>query len=93
MAYVRLSSANMGDVTEADFDMWAEYVNERIDEACGFLVEVTQARFGEPGDDFIADGVGDQNDTVREAIATLWESWCATGWNEAVAARAQRVSP
>ncbi len=73
-----LTSANMGDVSEEDFDAWAEYVAARIDEKTGLDVSVEQARFGEAGEDrhdnmVVAYGA----DPIDEALRALWEDFCA----------------
>lgn len=75
---ISLTSYNMGDVTEADFDSWVAFVNERIDERCGFTVAVDGLRFGESGDDRIS-GSDEERETIAEAVRVLWDEWCAEG--------------
>ncbi len=82
---VVLVASNMGDsTTEADFDSWIAYVSERIDAACGFVVDVDSLGFRDSAD---RDGIkfeesvdletrDEQIATIREALARLWEAWC-----------------
>lgn len=76
-----LSSANMGDVDEDDFDIWAGYVADSIDDALGFEVEsVDQQRFGEAGDDIVTGGTQEQREAVRQWLKVAgWESFCGQG--------------
>lgn len=77
---VTLTSYNMGDATESDFDAWASFVAARIDDATGLDVTVDQARFGEAGKDEIRGNVDDDMvETVREALRDLWDAFCADG--------------
>lgn len=78
---VTLTAYNMGpDATEADFDNWAAFVAERIDAACGFECEIDQAGFvGGPSRDVVADATDEQEETVREALRSIWDDWCASG--------------
>lgn len=76
-----LSSANMGnDADEADFDAWASYVCDNIDEACGVdVAEVDQYRFGDGGEDAVSGGTDDEHERVRHWLARDgWEAFCAT---------------
>ncbi len=71
---ITLSSYNMGDVTEADFDAWAGYVERGIGELTGLDVTVEQARFGEAGEDHC----GHVNpESVKDALRVLWDRFCA----------------
>lgn len=75
-ATIKLSSYNMGDVTEEDFDAWAAYVAEHIDEMCGFDVRVDQFRFGSSdnsGDDLIEADAEEQRTTIEEAVREMWD--------------------
>ncbi len=77
-ATVKLSSANMGDVTEADFDAWAAWVNDHIDAVAGCPVSVEQFAFGDSG----PDQVSGLDDAARETVlswlrAEGWEAFCA----------------
>lgn len=91
-AFLTLTPYNMGEATESDYDAWVDYVSEHIDEACGFAVDVDACQFGRGQlfEDQIevtgsADDVGacDERErivtTVKEALASLWERWCAEG--------------
>lgn len=77
-ATVTLSSANMGNVTEADFDAWAAWVNARIDEVAGCPVSVEQFAFGASG----SDQTSGLDDATRETVLSWlrtegWEAFCA----------------
>lgn len=83
-ATVKLTAYNMGpEATEADFDNWVEFVNERIDEKCGFSVEVDAYPFarGQASDDIsVGPRGGDEcRGTIVEALSTLWDDWCSEG--------------
>ncbi len=80
---VVLSAANMGDVDELDFDIWAKFVTENIDEKTGIEVaEVEQFRFGEPGGDLITGATEEQNDRLSTWIRVDgWELFCGETWN------------
>lgn len=74
---VTLTAYNMGsDVTEEDFDRWVTYVNDHIDAACGFSVEVEQGPFSGKGvlfEDHISGCTEDQTEAVTEALRAFWE--------------------
>jgi hypothetical protein len=76
MSSVTLTAYNMGDVTEEEFDRWANYVSDNIDERCGFKVLVEQGPFNGNGvlfaDEILAPTV-EMKEAIREAIAALWE--------------------
>ncbi len=77
-ATVTLTSYNMGgEATAADYDAWVRYVNEHIDERAGFTVQVDADRFGTAGDDRISDADDAQREEIKEALRSLWDSWCA----------------
>jgi hypothetical protein len=81
--WITLSSANMGDnVDERDFDLWAKYVAETIDEAVGFEIhEVDQARFGEAGEDWITGATAEETEIIRRWLAVDgWEAFCSGAW-------------
>jgi len=81
---VTLTAYNMGDVNEQDYTMWIDYVSDRIDAAAGFEVGVDAAPFrGGPDADQINYATEAQRDAITEALRSLWDSWCATGWDEA----------
>lgn len=75
---VTLTSYNMGDATEAEYDAWTSYVCEHIDEHTGFEVAVEVDRFGTAGDDRIV-ATDEQREAIQAALADLWQSWCADG--------------
>lgn len=72
----------MGDVTEADFDAWAEYVASRIDEVTSLNIEVNQARFGESQFEDIIDCDDIHLQQIDDSLRTLWNDFCAdeTAW-------------
>ncbi len=78
---VTLTAYNLGpDATEQDFDDWASYVAEHIDEATG--LDVTVEQFGFTGrssggsTDRVSGATSAQTETIREALAALWERGC-----------------
>lgn len=82
MIKVRLSAAAMGpQTTEADYDAWARYVSEHIDEATGLVVEVDQAAFtgrGSESEDRIQDATEEEHETIWTWLTvTGWEAFCA----------------
>ncbi len=78
-----LTAANMGpDATERDFDAWATYVVEHIDEALGFEVaELEQHPFRSgPATDTIEGASDEQREAIRGYLGvTGWEAFCAAG--------------
>lgn len=85
---ITLSSANMGDVDEVDFDCWAGFVNEKIDDVAGETVTVDQFRFGASGEDRIEGATEEQAATIRAWISvTGWEAFCGEEWNRRRAER------
>lgn len=76
---VILSSANLGDVAEGDFDAWASWVARHIDEAVGFEVAaVEQRRFGEAGEDLVRGGDPEQREAILDWLAHEgWDQFCA----------------
>lgn len=79
MATVTLGRDGMGaNATNADFESWVAFVSARIDAACGFEVSVKcHGRRDVQTDAFTGDDV--QCETMREAVASLWNQWCAEG--------------
>ena len=80
-ATVILGRDGMGDgATEADFEEWVAYVEEWIDADCGFEVRVAARSAIEIQCDRVETG-GDEvaEETIRVAIADLWERWCSEG--------------
>lgn len=86
-AMVTLTSYNMGDVEERDFDLWTSFAAANIDEYCGFEVGVDAARFGETGRDQIDAGDDGQIEAIRGALRDLWTEFCDGGWDDAAAVR------
>lgn len=74
-----LGRDGMGDADESDFDAWTAYVAEHIDLRCGFEVTVEQRERRDVQTDAVRAASEDDEQTVREALAALWESWCAEG--------------
>ncbi len=87
MIKITLSSAAMGDVSEADFDAWAAWVADHIDEATGIQVgEVDQFRFGDADEDQITGATEEQRATLRTWLSVDgWAAFCAddSAWPKA----------
>lgn len=78
-ATVWLSSDGMGDeATEADYDSYVAYVSARIDERCGFEVDLNAEDWGRP---CLQRTTGDSDDreTADRVVQDLWDEWCAVG--------------
>ena len=87
MIKVTLSSADMGDVDEIDFDCWAGFVNDKIDDVVNAAVEVEQARFGDAGPDVISGATDEQARDIRDWLAHAgWDAFCGDEWNKRRAA-------
>lgn len=86
---IELSSYDMGDVTEADYNLWVSYVADHIDEACGFEVAVEQRRFGAAGSDRITHATDAQRETIAEAVAAMWD---AAEWDQAKGATESQIA-
>jgi len=81
-AAVTLTAYNMGgDATESDFDSFAAYVAEHIDERTGLDVTVDQFRFEGSGvaKDRIEAASDDDRETIQGALRGLWDDWCSSG--------------
>lgn len=77
---VRLTACNMGsECDEADFDAWASWVIDHIDDAIGFEVhEVEQARFGDAGADRVSGAMEEQSARIRDWLSNEgWGAFCA----------------
>lgn len=79
---ITLSSANLGNQsTEADFDAWAAYVNEHIDEALGLVTEVDQFAFtgrGFEAEDRIDGATDEQAEEIERWLSNEgWEAFCS----------------
>lgn len=76
---VTLSSANMGDVDETDFDLWARYVADNIEDATGIECQIEQHRYGEGEDEIEA--YGEERETLRRWLSTDgWNAFCGEAW-------------
>lgn len=75
---IRLCASGMGDdATEADYDAFVAFVSGRIDERCGFAVQVDSALHYECGYTQYR-GDDDDRETMQRAHDALWEEFCAT---------------
>lgn len=85
---VTLSSANMGDVDEIDFDCWTGYVIDCIDDGLGFEVaQVEQARYGGTDEDVIENATEEQRAAIVEWLSvTGWNEFCGQEWEDRRAA-------
>lgn len=80
---IMLSSADMGDVDERDFDLWTRYVAENVESATGVDAEVEQGRFGDAGEDVISGATEAQRDLLLSWLSVHgWEAFCAGPWDE-----------
>lgn len=79
MPTVRLSSENMGDASESDYDSYVAFVADRIDAKCGFAVEVCTERFGGIVSQPVSGATDEQEQTISEALDALWVDWCDEG--------------
>lgn len=72
---VTLTSYNMGDVTEEDYDLWAAYVVKHIGEKAGFPVRVNQAHFTGSSQfkDTVEDATDEQEEAIVEALRAMWD--------------------
>lgn len=78
---LKLSAANMGDVTEADFDAWTAFLAERIEDRTGLVVEVDQYSFSGAGawsEDSVKGADPDEREAVQRAVQDLWNEFCET---------------
>jgi hypothetical protein len=66
------------NATEVDFDSWVAYVCDRIDAACGFVVEVSEraARASLQANE-VRGATEDEQATIEDAKQDLWDDWCA----------------
>jgi hypothetical protein len=82
MIKIILSSANMGNVDETDFDLWTAFVMERIGEALGLDdVDVDQHNFGASDDDEISADTEEQRDEIDRWLgAEGWDAFCGEEW-------------
>jgi predicted transcriptional regulator YdeE len=79
---LHLTSYNLGpNATEDDYDHWIGYVCQKINEVAGGGVvdEVEASRWGEAGEDRVTGATDEQKVDIKEALETLWQSFCAEG--------------
>lgn len=79
IATVRLGRDGMGEqATEEDYDSYVDLVCERIDDLCGFEVNVEVPATREVQATRIT-GYDSESErqTVSDALVTLWEAWCS----------------
>lgn len=77
-AKITLGREGMGnEAEEEDFDRWVEYVCERIDKACGFVVEVDVRGMRDVQSTEVRHVDDEAEGTLRNVLADLWDSWCA----------------
>lgn len=74
MPSIILTSYDTGFDSESDFDAWTDFVSARIDEKCGFEVDIDLRSFGRGfGDTYI--GSEAEVETMREAMRDLWDDF------------------
>ena len=84
-AVIILGRDGMGEASAEDFDSWVAYVTDHIDQLTGLDVLVNERSPREVQDDYIrVEGTADSDPAadkamVREALCSLWESFCADG--------------
>ena len=75
-----LGRDGMGDdADEAAFDAYVEYVNDHIDEACGFTVNVETHQPRDVQDTRVIGGTYEQRETVKYQLQEIWNAWCEQG--------------
>lgn len=80
---VTLTAANMGDVDETDFDLWAKFVAENHEAALGFEIhEIDQCDFTDgAARDYVSGGTKEQRDAIRHWLSvTGWDDFCGETW-------------
>jgi hypothetical protein len=77
---VTLGRDGMGaSPTPDDFEGWVTYAREHLDAACGLPVETIAVGEHQPRDvqkDLVRYWEDDVCETIRDALAELWERWC-----------------
>ncbi len=63
----------------ADYTSWLDFVTDKIDEACGFAVDVEASDPRDVQRNKISAADDEQRETITEAIRVLWELWCGLG--------------
>jgi hypothetical protein len=67
------------NATEADFDSFVAFVCARIDDACGFEVDVAKRRPRDVQENAITCDDDGQREAIQYAIEALWDAWCTGG--------------
>lgn len=62
--------------TPDDYASWLAFVTDRIDEACGFIVDVEPSNPRDVQENRIEGADDEQRETITEALRVLWELWC-----------------
>jgi hypothetical protein len=97
VAKIVLGRDGMGpEADDADYEAWVAYVSERIDERCGFEVEVEESRPRDVQNDkitlcgFYVEGSNptDEVEIVEDAVRVLWQDFCRddSAWPKRTAA-------
>lgn len=73
---VRLSSQNMGDASEGDYDSWVAFVAANIVGRCGFRISVEAERYGGIVSRPVSNASDAEKETITEALEDLWLEWC-----------------
>lgn len=87
---ITLTSANMGDVVERDYDDWAAFVERTVQaDHPSARVTVEQRRFGDPAPDRVSVSGTDDDEGLQASILEslgheLWDGWCAEPASEVV---------
>jgi hypothetical protein len=75
-----LGRDGIGDGADEDnFQSWVAYVCARIDERCGFEVDVDTRGQRDVQSDDIRGGTDEQREAIADAKRSLWDEWCSDG--------------
>ena len=77
-----LGRDGMGGMTvEEDFDRWVAFVCDRIDDACGYEVDVDVRRPRDVQSDRFIPGPGEDQDgeMLRRGLVKVWQMWVSEG--------------
>ncbi len=75
---VKLTAYNTNFDSVSDWESWASFVADNIDETCGFEVAVDTYPFSRgPSKDDVSADTDEQEETIKEALRRLWDDWCA----------------
>lgn len=79
---VILTSYNMGDVTEADYDAWVTFVSARIHVRPDLNITVEASPFGRGKSEDYISGYEDEDDrqSIQDTLQSLWDDFCADGF-------------